>query len=483
VPPHFPSPVVDAHARVRCMRIIYFDIDCLRPDHLGCYGYSRPTSPAIDAIAAEGVRFEHYYCGSSPCLPSRTALTSGRFGIRNGIVSNRGEGARFHMPMTWHHFPRRDSMMFPRHLRQLGYETICFSNFADRHYAMWFTNGWSEFHTPNLKCGWESAAEVNEKLLPWLRTNATRENYYLHINYWDTHREYRMGAEWADRFRDFPVTQAWPDDDAIARHQAHTGPFTAHRQFRDDTSTVPLMPGAIGNRADFEKMVTAYDASIAYVDAHIAQVLEELDRQRVLEDSVIIFSSDHGDAFGEHGIYSDHVCADECIHRVPLIVRWPGVTPANHRDASFLYNVDYAPTICDLLGSTEIPAGWDGSSFRANVEGRQGLDRDYLVWDTGLYSVQRAVRTRQHLYLRTYDPYEFNCFEPVELYDMCVDPYQACNVANQFPEVVAACERKMAEWVEEQHAKGDAIPDPIAEVLRERGRLPWTGAAAEPSRV
>ena len=66
------------------MRIIYFDIDCLRPDHLGCYGYNRPTSPTIDRIAGEGIRFENYYCASSPCLPSRTCLSSGRFGIRNG---------------------------------------------------------------------------------------------------------------------------------------------------------------------------------------------------------------------------------------------------------------------------------------------------------------------------------------------------------------------------------------------------------------
>ena len=70
------------------MRIIYFDIDCLRPDHLGCYGYHRPTSPNIDAIAADGARFDHCYCASSPCLPSRAAWSSGRFGIRNGVCSN-----------------------------------------------------------------------------------------------------------------------------------------------------------------------------------------------------------------------------------------------------------------------------------------------------------------------------------------------------------------------------------------------------------
>ena len=72
------------------MRIILFDIDCLRPDHLGCYGYPRPTSPTLDAIAKQGIHFDHYYCADSPCLPSRTGFASGRFGSNTGVVSNIG---------------------------------------------------------------------------------------------------------------------------------------------------------------------------------------------------------------------------------------------------------------------------------------------------------------------------------------------------------------------------------------------------------
>lgn len=147
------------------MRIIYFDIDCLRPDHLGCYGYGRPTSPAIDQIAAKGIRFSHYYCASSPCLPSRTALFSGRFGIRNGVISNHGAGAQFHIKNHVYGGPQPENEMFMRQLRRHGYDTISFSNFADRHSAMWFMCGWTEFHTPNLKGGGETADEVNVQLL------------------------------------------------------------------------------------------------------------------------------------------------------------------------------------------------------------------------------------------------------------------------------------------------------------------------------
>ncbi len=450
------------------MRIIYFDIDCLRPDHLGCYGYDRPTSPAIDSIAREGIRFNNYHCASSPCLPSRTAMMSGRFGIRNGVISNIGAGANFHIDIRDYGGPKPENDVFPRVLKANNFDPVCFSNFADRHYGMWYMCGWSEFHTINLKGGDETAAEVNEKVLAWLKQNAARDNYYLHINYWDTHRCYKMDSSWADRFKNSPVTQAWPDEAAIKAHQNVTGPFTAHGQFKNDKSLYPLMPGAINNRRDFEQMITAYDASIAYVDEHIKVVLDELHRQGVLDDAVIIISGDHGDAFGEHGIYSDHVNVDACLHNISLIIRWPGVTPKNVSSDALMYNVDFAPTMCDML-NIKTPEQWDGKSYKANLFGEKGEDRDYLVWDSGLYTVQRAVRTKTHLYIRTYDAWRYNNWAEEELYDMVNDRYETKNLAPSLPEIVRQCRNIMAEWVEEQKAKPNWKGDPIEAILRERG--------------
>ena len=449
------------------MRIIFFDIDCLRPDHLGCYGYPRPTSPTMDAIAKEGVRFEHCYCSDSPCLPSRTAWASGRFGIRNGVVSNVGAGARFRIRTTSYGGPQKDNEMFMRHLRAHGYEPISFSNFADRHSAMWFATGWTEFHTPNLKGGGETAEEVNEPVLRWLRHSAKRENYLLHINYWDVHRCYKMDASWADRFKGTPAPD-WPDEETIGRHQSIAGPFTAQGQFKSGKSPFPLMPDSIASRKDFEHMITGYDAAIAYVDHHMKMVLDELDRQGVLDDAVIIISADHGDAFGEHGIYSDHVCADECIHRIPLILRWPGLTPPGHACDALLYNVDLPPTLCDLL-DIPIPEDWDGRSFAENVKGQPGLDREYLVWGHGLYTVQRAVRTKTHLMIRTYDDFGYP-FEQVELYDMESDPYQTRNLREERPDIVRQCDHYLTDWVHEQLSKGHVIPDSMWAILQERGK-------------
>lgn len=452
------------------MRIIYFDIDCLRPDHLGCYGYARPTSPAIDRVASEGIRFDNYYCASSPCLPSRTCMSSGRFGIRNGVVSNLGAGARFRIRTTPYDGPEPDNDVFPRVLKAAGYDSICFSTFADRHNAMWFMRGWSEYHTPNLKCGLDMADEVNEKVLPWLRKNGSRDNYFLHINYWDAHRIYKMDASWAERFRDHPVPQKWPDESAIADHQALDGPFTARTQFPDNRSSVPLMPGAVTSRSDFETMITGYDAAIAYVDHHINQVLDELSRQGVLEETAIIISADHADAFGEHGIYSDHVNVSNCVHRIPLIVRWPGVTDGagGSADASMMYNVDFAPTICDLLG-VSAPSDWDGASYADNVRGEAGRDRDYLVWDSGLYTVQRAVRTRRHLYIRTYDALTYTNWDAESLYDLEADPYETTNIAADAPSTVREAREIMDSWVSEQRKKPDWADDPLQAVLGERG--------------
>lgn len=450
------------------MRIIYFDIDCLRPDHLGCYGYGRPTSPAIDEVAKQGICFDHYYCASSPCLPSRACWASGRFGVRNGVISNHGAGVQFRIKTYAYGGPEPENQMLMRQLRGHGYDTISFSNFADRHSAFWFMCGWTEYHTPNLKGGQETAEEVNVPLLKWLKTNAKREDYFLHINYWDVHRGYKMDISWADRLKNYPVKQNWPDEETIRRHQTVKGAFTAQGQFPNGVSPLPLMPGSIFSRQDFEKMITGYDAAILYTDNHVAAVLEELSRQGVLEDAVIIVSGDHGDAFGEHGIYSDHVCADECIHRIPLIVKWPGISAAGRHSKSFLYNLDFAPTLCDLL-NIPIPPQWDGESFKENIKGKDIFDRDYLVWDCGLYTVQRAVRTKTHLMLRTYDNYGY-MFEPVELYDMVNDPFQTRNLSGDEPDMVRQCDERMSDWLCRQMAKNNWVSDPLSEVLKERGK-------------
>jgi choline-sulfatase len=129
------------------VRILYIDIDSQRPDHLGCYGYHRNTSPTIDAIAREGVRFDRCYTPDAPCLPSRTALYSGRFGIQTGVVGHGGSAAQPKVEGRGRgfsdHFGERG---LAKQLQKLGFHTAMISPFGQRHGAHWFYAGFNEIH-------------------------------------------------------------------------------------------------------------------------------------------------------------------------------------------------------------------------------------------------------------------------------------------------------------------------------------------------
>ncbi|MFJ2269470.1 sulfatase-like hydrolase/transferase [Streptomyces sp. NPDC087849] len=118
------------------MRIIYVDVGTLRADHTTPYGYHRPTTPNLQKLADKSVVFDRYYCSDSPCLPSRTALTSGRFGITNGVIGHFGPAAQFRLDAG--HGPEPDRPLLGQHLGFGGYCTAAVSVFAERHRAYFF---------------------------------------------------------------------------------------------------------------------------------------------------------------------------------------------------------------------------------------------------------------------------------------------------------------------------------------------------------
>ena len=447
------------------MRIIYLDLDTLRPDHMSGYGYGRPTTPNLDTIIRRGVRFTRAFCQASPCVPSRAALFSGRFDVHNGVVTHWGPGGELR-PAT------REAPMLAKHLYANGYRTVSISSFADRHQAWWFCDGWKELYQHTLKQGNEIADEVNAVALPWLRQNATADNWFLHLQYWDAHRNYRMPEpqHWVDQVKDAPV-QGWPDQTTIDGDQSNPGPFTARNFFtRATTSPVPVtMPDRIETTADFKKLVDGYDAGIRYMDDRIGQVLTTLEEAGVLHETAIIISADHGEQFGEWGVYGDHCAGPSAVQNVPLVVAWPGVTPANVANDDLVLNVDLPPTLCELLG-LPIPRGWDGSSLARQLRVEAAPDwRRYVVYSHGLYCCQRAVRTHEWQLTRTYHPGTF-LFDHVMLHDMQRDRYQTTNLAAERPEVVAELDHLLAQWLNDQLGRPGASPDPLQLVV-ETG--PW----------
>ena len=116
------------------MRVLYMDLDTTRSDHLGCYGYHRNTSPTIDRIASEGVVFENCYCSDAPCLPSRTALMSGQFGIHTGVVGHGGTAADRRIVGSRRGFKdyHLEQEALPHIFRRQGMRTVLFSPFGER---------------------------------------------------------------------------------------------------------------------------------------------------------------------------------------------------------------------------------------------------------------------------------------------------------------------------------------------------------------
>jgi len=324
-------------------------------------------------------------------------------------------------------------------------------------------------HTFTEKGGQETADEVNSAVLPWLENHGKEDNYFLHINYWDVHRNYRMPKEWALRFKNDPAPE-WPDAEDIKGHQANYSPFSASELFpwANPTSPVETMPDAIRSVNDLKKLVDNYDGALLYMDHCIGGVLSVLNDLGIMDDTAIIISADHGEALGEHGIYADHPYAGEAVHRIPLIVSWPGGESSGKQVSGLIYNLDSAPTLCELL-DLPIPEGWDGISFASAIKGENWEGRNYLVWDHALYSCQRAVRTREWLFIKTYHPGLYP-FEPVMLYDMQNDPHQTKNLVNEYPEIVEKMGHLMMEWLHVNLVGHGAKSDPMQYAI-ESG--PW----------
>ncbi|HUT34240.1 MAG TPA: sulfatase [Planctomycetota bacterium] len=462
------------------MRILYYDIDTLRADHLGCYGYCRETSPHMDRVAAEGVRFEHCYVSDAPCLPSRASLYTGRFGIHSGIVNHGGLAAdlRPHgRERGFRHGAARNSWIAA--LRQAGLNPVSFSPFAERHSAWWFYHGWLEMHNTG-KSGMEIAPEVVPGALRWLDQHAKDDNWFLHVNVWDPHTPYRTPLDFGDPFKGQPLDE-WLTEDQVKKHFAGYGPHSA-QDLSDmgpcDTARWPRIPAQITCLNDYVRWINGYDTGIRYADHHLGLLLAELERQGVLDDTAILISSDHGENQGELNIYGDHHTSCNSTARVPFILRWPGLG-AGRVDNALHYQTDLAATIIELVGG-QVPPLWDGRSIVGGVSPRRvsrdgdvppaisGKGRDTLVCGNCAWSCQRSVRWDNWLLLRTYHD-GLKDLPPVLLFNILADPHLTHDRSKDRPDAVAEGLARLHEWTTVMMNTSESDVDPMWTVLREGG--------------
>ncbi|MCC5850521.1 MAG: sulfatase [Verrucomicrobia bacterium] len=452
------------------MRILYIDIDALRPDHLGCYGYHRNTSPNIDALAAEGARFANCHTSDAPCLPSRTALYTGMFGIHSGVVGHGGTAADlFHEGRGRSFRDRIDNEALPRKLQYAGYHTAMISPFGQRHSARQFYAGFQEIHNTGGG-GMESAEEVTPLLMKWLDDHVESDNWFLHLNYWDVHTPYRAPESYGEPFKDEPLP-AWITEEVWREHLKMAGPHKANEinMFDDrEDPRFPRHPGSLRTREDLRRMFDGYDTAIRYVDDQIGQLIFRLKQAGVYEDTLMILSSDHGENMGELGIYGEHATADRATCRVPLLIKGPGIA-AGMVDEGLHYSLDLAPTLADYLDLDHSPI-WDGRSYADALTSGADCGRDQLVISQCAHVCQRSVRFGPWLYMRTYHD-GFHLFPKEMLFNVEADPHEQNDLADTHPEICREGAARLLNWHDEQMASSITNVDPLWTVMREGGPL------------
>ena len=447
------------------MRVLYYDIDTLRPDHLGCYGYHRDTSPNIDRIARQGTTFTNYYASDAPCLPSRAALFLGRPGIQSGVVGHGGTAADphlvgrdrgFRLSQQWHSWPMA--------MRFCGFYPVSVSPFAERHSAWWFYFGWREMVNTG-KGGGERADEVVPEALDWIERNGEQDDWFLHVNVWDPHTTYRTPEEYGNPFEGEPIPD-WLSEEQIREDFQSFGPHSAQEPGGySPGQDRPRAPSQIKNLADYRRWIDGYDVGIRYADDHFGQILEALERKGVLEDTAIIISSDHGENQGELNVYGDHQTADYITSRVPLIVRWPGME-GGRVDEGLHYNYDLPPTLMELLDG-ECPGRWEGESFAGALQGKES-GRDHLVVSQCAWSCQRSVRFGPWIVIRTYHT-GMKDYPPVMVFNLEEDPHETNNLVEERPEIAQKGLAILEEWQADMLARSTEQVDPMYTVLQEGG--------------
>jgi len=419
------------------LNILLIDIDTLRADHLGCFGYPKPTSPRIDALAAEGALFERCYAPGIPTTPAHTTLYTGMHPLRHNIVAHGGSVD----------LDRRIPVL-PELLQRAGYTTCAVDNLFE--IKPWLARGYEFYVNPSHRHRMRllvSCEEVNSRAIPWLKAHAG-ERFFLYVHYWEPHTPYLPPA----RYRTFydggdPFD---PSRDGLAPMRR-----TPFWEMWGDTWFKKLGPVT-----DPEYIVSLYDGEVRHADDGVAALLEALEDAGLADNTLVILTADHGEVMVRNGIFFDHHGLYEETIRVPLIVRLPGKVPAGRRVGAFVQHLDFAPTLLRLVGAP-VPDSMEGRDFYPLATGGD----DSPLWDRvvcceSTWQSKWAVRTDRHKLILARAPDRYGNPRR-ELYDLWDDPAETRNVAESEPGTADALEAWLEEWIRQGLARAGRSEDPL----------------------
>lgn len=356
--------------------IVIISIDMLRPDHLGCYGYERDTSPRIDAFAEEGALFENAVSSTSWTLPAHAALFTGLADSVHGCTDT---DTRLD--------PSRVTLA--ERLAAAGYATAGFFSGPYLHPVFGLGQGFasytdcSSYPEQALEAVAESGTVDSDRLMlashhditnptvyrnvkSWLDEN-TQSPFFLFIHMWDVHFDF-IPPEPYDTMFD-------PD---------YEGTIDGRNFFFNDRIN-PDMP-----QRDLEHILALYDGEIRWTDDHVGRILDDLDAKGVSDNTIVVILADHGTEFFEHNNKGHRTTLFEEVIRIPMIVRYPGRIEPGQRFDEQVRIMDVLPTVMDLAGA---PPADDvmGQSLAPLLAGG-ALARDNLAISE-LFTVGRELRS------------------------------------------------------------------------------------------
>lgn len=393
--------------------IVLVLVDALRRDHVGLYGYPRPTTPFLDELGRGGVVFDDAFAQAPQTLNSTASLfTSRRFPLLlRGVTHAPIPGIDPAQREQWARTPRlaAANLTLAEMLRDGGYDTVAVFTNPHHHATSGFGQGFERARLlePDPAKGSARFATVLDELCAWRdeRRDSARP-YFAYLHLMDVHNPYRP----PDRYR--RLFAPGPGRDLYVNGRPDAG-------FTD---------------ADLAAMTALYDGEIRFVDDGLRRLVHELDRRGDLERTILVITADHGDELMDHGGLGHGMTVELELLRIPLVISGePLRHAAGRRIPELVRNLDLAPTLVELAG-LPVPAELEGDSLVPLIAGSQpaaSTDRVSYAWISSLRSLTTA---RWHC---TRDLAEGS----LALYDRREDPQGLDDVAAEHPELDDLCRR------------------------------------------
>jgi arylsulfatase A-like enzyme len=391
--------------------VLLIAVDTLRADHLGAYGYARETSPAIDALLASSVVFEDVQAASAWTLPSFASLMTSQHPATHRCRTFSSRLPESHTTLA-------------EILRANGFETaaVVSHHFLDSRYGL--AQGFDAYDESLVLSLEESHRAISSPAIharadAWLRERALEDDdqpWFLFVHYFDPHHDYR------------------------------THPGTSERFGGDD--------------------IDRYDGEIAFTDAFVGKLLATLTELDLDDQTIVVFVSDHGEEFGDHGLQGHGRNLHREVTRLALGIRVPDTPPLRVPDP--VHAVDLLPTLLELVGVPPPATPISGRSLAPlmSASATEALEPRGLVAEVSLYPGQVHSTYRLGRF-KLFEQHRDGGPPAHRLFDVEADPHERRNLAHRYPERVAEYAAALRDALLEARALGDRFGSEESVPLRE----------------